>query len=211
MDKYKMGFILILALNPSHSIFCNDNADSLKALNITLESLSEIYFKHQRQKDIDSLMLNISAGNIESVEKALNTLNLDPNITDKYSNPPIFLAIINDNKPMAQLLLKKFNIDAQNKSGYTALMLTVYYYNPDIAQLLIENHANLNIQNQDGNTALMLAAFHNATGIIRLLLERDADINIKNNKGETAEDIATHPNILKLIQDKKKAREEQTN
>lgn len=79
------------------------------------------------------------------------------------------------------------DIDARNKYGHTALMLSSIGNGLEIAKLLIASGADLNIKNSiSGETALILAALSNELEVVKLLIGSGADINIQDNKGYTA-------------------------
>ncbi len=78
------------------------------------------------------------------------------------------------------------DINAQEITGYTALMLASEQGNIEVVQTLITGGANLNAQGADGVTALILAAFHNRLEVVRALLDAGADVRPTDEKGWTA-------------------------
>ena len=98
----------------------------------------------------------------------------------------------------------KYDINAQDKNGNTALHIAETYNKFDITKVLINNGANPNIQNVDGNTPLHVAAHYADTSIVLFLHINKGDVTIRNTKGETPLHIAAHQkraDIVKILLD----------
>nr|WBF71204.1 putative ankyrin repeat protein [Megavirus caiporensis] len=97
-------------------------------------------------------------------------------------------------KIKAVLNNSKTKINAQNKLGWTALMIasrnSSTICDNEVVELLLEYGANPDKQNVDGDTALILACQYSRTEssvkTIDLLLNYHADVNITDNNGWTA-------------------------
>lgn len=85
-------------------------------------------------------------------------------------------------------------LNAQNSSGHTALMLSSMFSYTDSSigtvELLLKNGADPDIKTTAGNTALMMAC-HNVTSTssfetVKLLIDYAANINLYNKVGRTA-------------------------
>lgn len=90
------------------------------------------------------------------------------------------------------LLDHKININAQNKTGFTALMKASSYgfdtENENIVELLLLNGADPNLKNNRGNTALFETIKNlrrSSVRTVELLLMYGSDVNITNNKNFT--------------------------
>ena len=83
-------------------------------------------------------------------------------------------------------------IDYQNKSGYTALMIASSFSNlhstDETVDILLKHGADLNIQSKTfGYTALILAGMYSGTSssieTVKKLISHGADVNIKDHRG----------------------------
>ena len=94
-------------------------------------------------------------------------------------------------------LLKKDDINAKDKNGWTALMFASYNGHTDIVKELIKLDADVNIQTTktDDNilklsTALMIATINSHIEIVEILINNGADVNKQDADGSTALMIA---------------------
>ncbi len=117
-------------------------------------------------------------------------------------NSPIFLyAAINKDQSIIKLLLENgANIDLQDNTGYTALLLAVLDNSIEIAILLLEHRANPNIQIIFGTTALMMASYKGSEDIVQLLLNYGADPYLRDNNGHTALSVASNQRIKSILE-----------
>lgn len=91
------------------------------------------------------------------------------------------------NREHAELFIKAgMDINARDKDGSTALMVTSEKGESEMAQLLIQNGADVNANNIDGYTALMYAAYKGNVQIAELLIKNKADVSAKDKDGWTA-------------------------
>jgi len=88
-----------------------------------------------------------------AVAEALLESGADVNLRDERGNTALIYAGWDENVTR-KLLMAGANIDAQNNLGNTALMACV---SPDVAWLLLANHADASIKNAEGKTALDMA------------------------------------------------------
>src|SRR5439155_26354345 len=92
---------------------------------------------------------------------------------------------------IAQLKRHGVSIDSADRSGRTALMLSILDANLDAARVLIAQGANVNqADDQDGFTPLMFAAARGDEKLATLLLRSGANRPAKTRSGFTAEQIA---------------------
>lgn len=102
------------------------------------------------------------------------------------------------------LLNKGANINVQNKTGNTPLMLTTERNHLATAQTLLDNGADANVQNKYEWTALMWAAGYRRTAILKAIITHGADMELKNEDGKTALIWATergHSDMVKILLD----------
>ena len=105
--------------------------------------------------------------------------NLSSGTDDQFY--PIHNAILSDNLEELEKLLKLGeNPDLLNKSGETALYLSVDIENYDALIILLEFGADSNVQKEDGNTPLHLAAEKKLDIYVCSLLSHGANPNIIN-------------------------------
>lgn len=83
------------------------------------------------------------------------------------------------------------DLDAQDDSGYTALMTAVLRDNLAAVELLLRLGADPDIENNDGETALILAVDDHKYPIVKALTQ-EAGINHENKHGDNALGYATY-------------------
>ncbi len=100
----------------------------------------------------------------------------NPNVSDKFDQYPLWLAVINDNVPFTKLLL---NYGANPNISKDEIPLLGWTNNKNIIRLLLEHGANPNIM--IGNfTPLIKRLWAKDVEAIKLLLEFGADPRIKS-------------------------------
>jgi len=96
-------------------------------------------------------------------------------------------------------------LDAQNKEGRSALMLSAESYRGSmqdhckIATHLIQAGANVNLTSQDGKSALIIASFSGNKCIIDTLLKTKIEINHTDALGRTAIEYAASYNHTEIV------------
>ncbi len=103
---------------------------------------------------------------------------------------------------MTKILLESgADVNAKDKSGKTALMMTVDGRGDvDMAKLLLDKPADPNAQADDGRTSLMIAAAQGRVDMIELLLQHGADLNVQDNYGRTAVTEASAKNRFDIVE-----------
>ena len=103
---------------------------------------------------------------------------------DKDRWGAMLYAVKNNNKELVEFFCKKrFQIEDEDKDGYTPVMYASLYGFPIILEtLLSEGNANPNSRDSKGNTALTLCIGHNKSKLQKELEEKR---NKKNNKKKT--------------------------
>lgn len=159
-------------------------------------------------KDIYPQWFNaIKNNNLGKVKELIDKVNVNFNFG---GNVPIILASAFGYANIVKLLLEVPGIDvnAQDKSGQTALIASVYYHQDHIAQILLKAPLlNINAQDAHGHTALMDAVERENKELIELLLDAGADLYIKNKDGKTVLDMVTEkfkPTLERLINKSKR-------
>jgi hypothetical protein len=152
------------------------------------------------------LMWAIIHNNSELLKTLLKLKRIDINFQNQDSDTALLVSTQKKCKAaMLQTLVEnKANIDIQDVSQNTALMLSVD--NTKKIQSLLQAKANVNIQKKSGRTALITAAGKGQPEGIKALLEAKADANAQNKMGESALMIAAkegHADLVKALLEKK--------
>jgi ankyrin repeat protein len=84
------------------------------------------------------------------------------------------------------LLNKGADVNIQDNSGKTALMIAVKNKNMEIIKLLLKKHADIKAKDNKGRTVLIIASDKDNEEIVELLLDKGADVNIQDDSGRTA-------------------------
>ncbi|XP_048349294.1 M-phase phosphoprotein 8 isoform X2 [Sphaerodactylus townsendi] len=79
-----------------------------------------------------------------------------------------------------------YNLDQEDSSGMTLVMLAAAGGHDDILRLLVRKGAKVNCRQKNGTTALIHAAEKNNLTTVAILLEAGACVNLQQNSGETA-------------------------
>ena len=95
----------------------------------------------------------------------------DVNFTDANGNTPLIFIIhkTGNLEITKRLIAKGAVINAQNRTGETALMYAAWRGYSKIVEFLIEHHADATLKNRQGDTALTLAKSKGHLDIVRML------------------------------------------
>ncbi|KAL6895758.1 hypothetical protein HDV57DRAFT_506989 [Trichoderma longibrachiatum] len=119
------------------------------------------------------------------------------------SQTPLHWAVTNNwQSTVRQLLQMGAFIDARDRNGNTALLLSLFHGHEAIAELLIEAGANINARESDGQTALLIAVRFEHEDLVRILIDKGSDVDAKDYYGNTAWTMArrnVNIYILKLL------------
>ena len=113
-------------------------------------------------------------GHVEVAKILLERGGADANYQENPSDPPaIFAAVLNNDLPMLDLLLKHgSNLEAGGPGGLTPLLVaTRGSRNRDVVQFLLLKGANVFMEDTAGWTSLHHAAYHNDLFLVELLLD----------------------------------------
>uniref|UniRef100_A0A8C5M104 Chromo domain-containing protein n=1 Tax=Leptobrachium leishanense TaxID=445787 RepID=A0A8C5M104_9ANUR len=81
---------------------------------------------------------------------------------------------------------ENYNLDQEDSSGMTLVMMAAAAGQDDLLRLLIKKGAKINARQKNGTTALIHAAEKDHLSTVALLLEAGAYVNLQQNHGETA-------------------------
>lgn len=132
--------------------------------------------------------------NFKLIQHILDLVKTNPDIINStdINGDTALMIVARSGSYMADSLIKllidmRININAQNKLGFTALMIaSIYNKSPIPVQMLINYGANTNVQNANGYTALILACMFNEYHNAESLITSGTDVNIVDLDGRTA-------------------------
>jgi ankyrin repeat protein len=105
-----------------------------------------------------------------------------------------------DLKAVELFLAAGIDLNAQNASGFTALMAAAKNGRMEIVNKLLDQKVNVDAQSKQGVTALMLAAENNQSEIVNLLLKKNADPNLQDQTGWSALMKAVYQGNAKCVE-----------
>ena len=146
----------------------------------------------------DEIYDKVKSGDLAKVKTLLKANPDLVNSTNGYnSRTPLFAAVIEDRKEVAEFLLaSKADVNAPDKNGQTPLFLVTH---KDMAQLLLDHKADVNAKAHNNNTPLHTAALLDRLDIVKFLLDNKADVNAKNKLGWTPMHMALTNNNKEVI------------
>ncbi len=131
----------------------------------------------------------------EELVKELAGMNLQFNAEDFVRS-----AAEDDQKALALFFAADFNVNAQNTTGKTALMVACGRGKSGLVKQLLDRKADPNVAGVDGTTALILAAQNDQPDIVKILLQNRADPDKEDNNGWTALSTAAYHGSARCVQ-----------
>lgn len=129
----------------------------------------------------DDIIRACAVGDVQYVKECLSQ-GINPNYVDRNGWTPLNCAVENEQKEIAELLLKNgADVNFYPAGGWTALHQAV--------DLSVDG--TVQTGGKQGNEPISM---------IKFLLDNGANINIKDSNGSTPVDIAKSYNSLKIIQ-----------
>lgn len=145
--------------------------------------------KKMLKADSAALILGISTGNMEIVNRLIHDKNIDVNKADEQGSIPLLTAILFGRVEMVKLLLRHemINVNLHDEYGSTPLIFTAISGKTGIMKLLLgHKKIDVNLQDKQGFTALFSAIYNRDTPILKLLLKHSKiDVNIQNEQGNS--------------------------
>ena len=127
------------------------------------------------------------------LQKEQGTIDINQNfVTDTEELReafPLLLASECGNEKMAELFLRdhEAEVNKQDPTGFSALMVASQHGNKRLVQLLLKYKADVNLENNTGQTALMFASYFGYAEIVEFFLnETEASVDKTNKNGMTA-------------------------
>lgn len=133
----------------------------------------------------EALRTAIRSGNREIVESLIQAgAPVNPSETALWS--PLADAAFAKHFDIMKLLIQSgARVDAPDHRGVT-LLVSMGFFDPTVATILLDAGADPNAADQEGQTALMKAAARGLKPTVKLLLDHHADVNKKDAQGRTA-------------------------
>ena len=129
------------------------------------------------------------------------------NVNTKDGDDLVSAAKEGNIEKVKELLTNGVSVNAKNKFGFTALMLSSGSGHIQIVKLLLRKGADVNAKTKNNITALMLSSNNGKTEIVELLIDANADLNIINDNLHTSALLMAIKNnrkpIVKLLIDAK--------
>ncbi|XP_044297707.1 M-phase phosphoprotein 8 isoform X1 [Varanus komodoensis] len=126
---------------------------------------------------------------LEDFQKHLDGEDENHLAVEAVSSTQLRDAVKNGHYDMVKMALnsnEEYNLDQEDSSGMTLVMLAAAGGHDDILRLLIRKGAKVNCRQKNGTTALIHAAEKNNLTTVAILLEAGACVNLQQNSGETA-------------------------
>ncbi|KAJ8253454.1 hypothetical protein GJAV_G00213130, partial [Gymnothorax javanicus] len=173
---------------PRLYIACDDNQDSEEPLRHT-DRTKELTPADREQTSLDiGVELKLDWMTLEDFQKHLNGENeivsaavLSPSELRDAVKSGDYLTV-----KLALISKEDYNLDQEDSSGMSLIMLAAAGGQDDILRLLIRRRVKVNGRQKNGTTALMHAAEKNFLTTVAILLEAGAHVNARTLGGETA-------------------------
>lgn len=126
---------------------------------------------------------------LEDFQKHLDGEDENFSVTDAVPSNLLRDAVKNGDYITVKVALnsnEEYNLDQEDSSGMTLVMLAAAGGQDDLLRLLIRKGAKVNGRQKNGTTALIHAAEKNFLTTVAILLEAGAFVNVQQSSGETA-------------------------
>jgi ankyrin repeat protein/CHAT domain-containing protein len=133
--------------------------------------------------------LMIAAGN-ESAARSQDGIEIALVTPPKDPKPKACL-ICDEQKIVTALLEKNADVNAKNRTGFTALMFAATESTPAIVKLLLQHGAQIDTQADDRTTALLAAAKSAKADNVKLLLDEGAKLDQNSPKSYLSQVVET--------------------
>jgi ankyrin repeat protein len=151
----------------------------------------------------DMLAKAVITDDVNALDHLLSS-GLNPNLTDRYSQTPLYVAILYRNSRAVHLLLVNHadpNAPLNRRATHplSPLQYAAREGDSDIVSLLLSAGAHMNDQGATGRGALHYAVQSNQLDVIHFLLEKGADVNARDGEGASPLDDAVWRRSLDAV------------
>uniref|UniRef100_A0A803T4K2 M-phase phosphoprotein 8 n=1 Tax=Anolis carolinensis TaxID=28377 RepID=A0A803T4K2_ANOCA len=147
-------------------------------------------FKNTKQQTVSLGMdMQLEWLSLEDFQKHLDGEDENHIAVEAVSSTQLRDAVKNGQYATVKMALnsnEEYNLEQEDSSGMTLVMLAAAGGHDDILRLLIKKGAKVNCRQKNGTTALIHAAEKNNLTTVAILLEAGACMNLQQNNGETA-------------------------
>ena len=154
----------------------------------------------QEQITEDTLYTAVRSGDVQTVQKALQSNPEWLEHRDSRGSTPLLLSTYYGHKELSQMLIDSgAEINVEDSAGNTPLMGVCFKGYHELAEMLIEQGADVNHQSTMGATALIYAASFNKLDIAQSLLQAGAKTDLRDSRGMTALEHAEMQGSERLV------------
>jgi ankyrin repeat protein len=199
-----IDFLISKGANLYHANYIGQTAAYILAGNGYTDALT-VFRKHAGAKALapDTTPLLVEALSRNHPDTAMMLIDCGARINqrDRGGDTPLMIAA---GRPGAYKVLKRLiqlgaAMDAQNSSGLTALMTSIYRETIDATNLLLEHGADISLNASNGQSALHVAAKLGAREALKKLIENHAELNLQDTSGDTPLMVAQNLTIAELL------------
>jgi len=160
------------------------------AINFAMGQRNKRLIKYLGQFEVlpTDFIFAVEAGNTVKARTLLRK-GVSPNLNNESGEPPLFVAIRNNDRMMLKLLLEyDADVNFKNSQGYTILMFCVAKKKVSLAKELLKygGLADFNFKYGEGKTALMIAILTKDRRFIKSIMKFRQNFNARDNYGNTA-------------------------
>jgi len=190
----KKAFVLMMALYVGGSLSAQEPIVDLLTL---VKNGDVFYLSALLEENPDILTLYPSSGE-PYLEAAVMAGHL-PMVTllvslleDSERDPQLFVkAVRQERVDMAAYLIEEgFSVNGVDQDGISPLMMSVYFDNATLFELLLQGGADINAQDRFGMTPLMIAVNEGYPDYTEQLLQAGASVEARDREGRTVMDYA---------------------
>ncbi len=153
----------------------------------------------------EDLFIAIVSPETTSIAPELYNLNNDVAFQDPHGRTPLIYTVLIKDYAKAETILSlrasglsKFDMDAKDNKGLTALHYAAGQDTPELTNLLLHYGANVNVQDLNGKTPLMEACRLGHVDVVEALCGAGADLTLRDNQGRNAAIFAAGARIKSL-------------
>jgi ankyrin repeat protein len=175
----------------------------LLSASILLGLLSAQILLPQTSVTGDMLAMAVLRGDVNAMDHLLAS-GANPNLVDRYTQTPLYTAILYRNERAVHLLLvhhadPNAPLDRRGTHPLSPLQYAAREGDSTIVNQLLSAGAHMNDKGATGRSPLHYAALNNHLDVIRLLIEKGADVNARDEEGASALDDAVWRRSLDAV------------
>jgi ankyrin repeat protein len=151
----------------------------------------------------DMLAMAVVRGDVNAMDHLLAS-GANPNLVDRYTQTPLYTAILYRNERAVHLLLVNHAdpnapLDRRGTHPLSPLQYAAREGDSAIVNQLLSAGAHINDKGATGRSPLHYAALDTHLDVIRLLIEKGADVNARDEEGASALDDAVWNRSLDAV------------